>query len=138
MHAGPCGVSCDVVVGVAIVGGCRGVGRGSCVVEVGVVVVGWIVVNSPQMKLSAKTLNSWSGISSHGTRSSQVISGLYLDGHIYAHLGFGSTEVVYVARFPVMLFSMPPILSSFYPQYNILPHLYPIERVRMPMAVLNP
>ena len=97
MHAGPCGVSCDVVVGVVViggrscvvdVGGCScvvDVGGCSCVVDVGgrscavnvggrscVVVVGWSALNSSQMKSSVKPSNSWSGISSHGTRSSQV------------------------------------------------------------------
>ena len=133
VHAGPCVVSCDVVVGVVVVGGCCvvDVGGCSCVVDVGgcscvvdaggcscevdaggcscevdaggcscvvdaggcscevdaggcscVVDAGgcsWLAdvggcscVNSPQTKLSGKTSNSWSGISSHGTRSSQA------------------------------------------------------------------
>ena len=60
------------------VGGCSyvvNVGGRSCVVNVGgrscVVVVGWSALNSLQMKSSVKPSN-WSGISSHGTRSSQV------------------------------------------------------------------
>ena len=66
VHAGPCGVSCAVVVGVVVIGGCScvvniggcsyvvNVGGRSCVVNVGgrscVVVVGWSALNSLQMK----------------------------------------------------------------------------------------
>ena len=74
------GCSCVVDVGgcscVVDVGGCScvvDVGGCSCMVNVGgrscVVVVGWSAL---QMKSSVKPSNSWSGISSHGTRSSQV------------------------------------------------------------------